>query len=156
VRVFSGHSRGDSAHRSLWRGVKKAKMEVQRIAGEREHIAQLAAAENSDDHLRFPFLRPEPVMKILAGSGTASTFLVCEARNFRSDSRMAGYLLPSAAAASRAALIAPAFPMASEPTGIPAGICAMESKESSPFNAFDSTGTPKTGSTVFDAVIPGK
>lgn len=32
----------------------------------------------------------------------------------------------------------------------------MESNESSPLRALDSTGTPKTGSIVFDAVMPGR
>jgi len=35
-------------------------------------------------------------------------------------------------AASKAAFVAPAVPMASVPTGTPAGICAMESRESMP------------------------
>ena len=52
--------------------------------------------------------------------------------------------------------MAPALPMASVPTGMPPGICAMESSESSPLRAFDSTGTPRTGRTVFEAVMPGK
>jgi len=34
--------------------------------------------------------------------------------------------------------------------GMPAGICAMERSESRPFKAFDSTGTPRTGRTVFE------
>ena len=42
------------------------------------------------------------------------------------------------------------------PTGIPAGIWTMESSESIPESAFDSTGTPITGSEVLAAVIPGR
>jgi hypothetical protein len=60
------------------------------------------------------------------------------------------------AAASNAELIAPDLPTARVPTGMPPGICAMESKESSPWSALDSTGTPNTGNTVFEAVIPGR
>ena len=60
------------------------------------------------------------------------------------------------AAASSAALTAPARPMASVPTGTPAGIWTMESSESSPFSVRDSTGTPSTGSGVFAAVMPGR
>ena len=41
--------------------------------------------------------------------------------------------------------MAPAFPMANVPTGMPPGICAMERSESSPLSTFDSTGTPSTG-----------
>src|SRR5437016_10198846 len=50
-------------------------------------------------------------------------------------------LFRSIAAASKAALIAPALPIASVPTGMPPGICAMESSESRPLRIFDSTGT---------------
>ena len=39
-------------------------------------------------------------------------------------------------------------PIASVPTGTPPGICTIDSSESIPFRAFDSTGTPKTGRQV--------
>ena len=58
--------------------------------------------------------------------------------------------------ASSAAFFAPGSPMASEPTGTPAGICAMERSESSPFSARLSTGTPSTGSVVNAAAMPGR
>ena len=74
----------------------------------------------------------------------------------RSASRIAGCLAPRIAAASSAALIAPARPIASVPTGTPAGICTIESSESTPLSAADSTGTPSTGRSVFAAVIPGR
>src|SRR5713101_35417 len=48
------------------------------------------------------------------------------------------------------------LPMASVPTGTPLGICAIERSESRPLRAFDSTGTPRTGRTVFEAVMPGR
>ena len=60
------------------------------------------------------------------------------------------------AAANKAALIAPALPIASVPTGTPPGICTIESKESIPCKDFDSIGTPRTGSTVFAAVTPAR
>ena len=59
-------------------------------------------------------------------------------------------------AASRPAFFAPGTPIASVPTATPAGICAMERSESIPLSAFDSTGTPSTGSHVCAAIIPGK
>jgi hypothetical protein len=59
-------------------------------------------------------------------------------------------------AASSAALRAPASPIATAATGTPVGICTIESSESRPLSAFDSTGTPITGSVVFAAVIPGR
>src|SRR2546426_1061974 len=60
------------------------------------------------------------------------------------------------AVARRAAFTAPARPMASVPTGIPAGIWTIERRESTPLRAFDSTGTPRTGSAVLAAVMPGR
>ena len=52
--------------------------------------------------------------------------------------------------------MAPALPIASVPTGIPAGICTIEYSESTPASVLDSTGTPSTGSSVSDAVMPGR
>lgn len=53
-------------------------------------------------------------------------------------------------------MTAPALPMARVPTGMPAGIWAIGSRESMPFNALDCTGTPSTGSTVLAAAMPGR
>ena len=58
--------------------------------------------------------------------------------------------------ASRAALIAPARPIANVPTGMPAGICTIESNESIPFSACDWIGTPSTGKCVRAANMPGR
>src|SRR4051794_35755979 len=91
-----------------------------------------------------------------AGSGASSTDCVCAARNTASRSRTPGSERARIAAASRAALTAPARPIASVPTGIPAGICTIESSESIPLSVFDSTGTPRTGRAVFAAAIPGR
>ncbi len=55
--------------------------------------------------------------------------------------------------ASRPALRA--LPTATVATGMPAGICTIESSESSPSRCLSGTGTPMTGSGVMDAVIPG-
>src|SRR5258708_9575835 len=156
IRIFGSDTRRDAAYRSLRRWIEKTKMEIQRVSGEREHVAQLAAAENSDGQLRFPFLFLDKEARDLAGSRTARTFLVCEERNFLRASRIFGYLLPSEAAARSAALTAPALPIASGPTGMPPGIWAMERRESRPLSVLDSTGTPKTGTSVLEAVIPGK
>ena len=59
-------------------------------------------------------------------------------------------------AASNPALVAPSSPIARVPTGIPFGICAIDSKLSNPFNFLLSIGTPKTGTLVKAAIIPGK
>ena len=60
------------------------------------------------------------------------------------------------ATASSPALVAPALPIASVPTGTPPGICTIDSSESSPCSAALCTGTPSTGSTVCAATMPGR
>src|SRR5438876_734139 len=82
------------------------------------HAAELAAAQHADPHVSS------------RGSGWSSTRCVCARRYSCSASRMSGYLFARIAAASSAALIAPERPIASVPTGTPAGICTMESSES--------------------------
>src|SRR5680860_1563256 len=46
--------------------------------------------------------------------------------------------------------------IAQMPTGTPAGIWAMDRRLSSPFSALLSMGTPSTGSSVIEAVMPGR
>jgi hypothetical protein len=53
-------------------------------------------------------------------------------------------------------LIAPGLPIASVPTGMPPGICMIESSESLPSSAWVFIGTPNTGSGVIAAAMPGK
>ena len=60
------------------------------------------------------------------------------------------------AAAKSAAFFAPDAPMENVATGIPPGICTMESNESIPFSAPAGTGTPSTGTAVCAASMPGK
>src|SRR3954447_21452446 len=145
-------------------------MQAQRIARQSQHVSELPTAQNPDRHAGFLFKFAGPGFDLAelgllkanefpcaaAGSGLASTRSVCASRNFRSASRISGCFAPRIAAARSAELIAPALPIASVPTGTPPGICAIDSSESSPFNVFDSTGTPSTGRTVFDEVIPGR
>ena len=56
----------------------------------------------------------------------------------------------------RAAAVAPFLPMGKVATGIPAGIWAMERRESSPRRDLLATGTPKTGRGVRAAAMPGR
>src|SRR5229473_176669 len=58
--------------------------------------------------------------------------------------------------ANRAALVAPGFPIAKVPTGIPAGICTVDNNESNPFRASLFIGTPSTGSVVCAAITPAR
>src|SRR5882762_6722768 len=153
IVVVRGNALGNAANGSFRRRIKKTEVQTQRVARQGEHIAQLTSAEDADGHARLPFLFADESAE---GSGWASTRPVCSARNLRTASRMAGCFAPRMAAARSAALTAPDLPMARAPTGMPLGICAMERSESRPLRAFDSTGTPRTGRTVFDAVIPGR
>src|SRR5258708_28401863 len=108
----------------------------------REHVSELPAAENTDGHARVPFFSGAVVVAIPSaragafGSGLARTRSVCALRNFLYASRTSGCFAPRIAAASKAALIAPALPIASVPTGTPPGIWALASKESRPFRGF--------------------
>ena len=52
--------------------------------------------------------------------------------------------------------MAPAWPIASVPTGTPAGICTIDASESMPLRWRDGIGTPSTGSSVFAAAMPGR
>src|SRR5204863_2654997 len=154
IGVFGGDALGNAAHGGFGRGIEKTEMQAKGIARESEHVAELSTAEDADGHARLPFFFAGG--GAMEGSGLARTRPVCSVRSFRKASRMAGYFAPRMAAARSAALTAPDLPMASVPTGTPLGICAMERSESRPLRAFDSTGTPRTGRTVFDAVIPGR
>ena len=111
----------------------------ERVARQRQHPAELAAA---DDRRRVSRALPARVRVVRARSR------VCVARNARSRSRYAVVGSATIAAASSAAFTAPARPIASVPTGTPAGICTIDSSESIPFSACDSTGTPSTGRCV--------
>src|SRR4029450_7116509 len=88
--------------------------------------------------------------------GRLATDLVCCARQLSSRLAVLASDSASTAAASSAALIAPALPMARVPTGMPPGICMIDRSESLPSKAWVFIGTPKTGRGVIDAVIPGR
>ena len=79
-------------------------------------------------------------------SGVWATAAVWRARHAASAVAIDSSFSARIAAASRAALIAPARPIASVPTGTPPGIWTIESRLSSPLSARLSIGTPSTGS----------
>ncbi len=58
--------------------------------------------------------------------------------------------------AKSAAFAAPASPIAKVATGMPRGICTVESSESRPFRCFEGIGTPSTGSVVCAATTPAR
>src|SRR5882672_4826365 len=60
------------------------------------------------------------------------------------------------ATANSAALAAPASPIAKVATGMPLGICTVESSESRPCRCLEAIGTPSTGSVVCAATTPAR
>src|SRR4051812_3452298 len=88
--------------------------------------------------------------------GVSSTALVCLRR--KSSSLAASALSSSASSetANNAALAAPASPMAKVATGMPFGICTVESNESRPCRCLEGIGTPSTGSVVCAATTPAR
>src|SRR5262249_20706817 len=121
---------------------------------ERQHVPELPPAQDADRAVG-----PErPGCGHAAGSwvGRSATASVWRWRQASSRAAKASSARDKTPAASRAALMAPARPIASVPTGTPGGICTMEKSESTPAGAFNSTGTPNTGSVVRAAVIPGR
>src|SRR5687767_11930164 len=82
-------------------------------------------------------------------SGAAlSTASVCFERKSDSFLLRLGSDKARSATANNAALAAPASPMAKVATGMPFGICTVESSESSPCRCFEGIGTPRTGNVV--------
>ena len=75
-------------------------------------------------------------------------------RSRRAPSRAPASVVDRMRAASRPALRAP--PIETVATGMPAGICTIESSESRPSSCASGTGTPMTGSVVTEASMPGR
>src|SRR5690606_5213059 len=119
------------------RRIEEGETHAQRRTRQGQHAAQLAATDDTDLHSSGPCQE--------RGSGFSSTVSVCSVRNCLSAAWNCGCWWPRMLAASSAALTAPALPMARVATGIPAGICTMDSSESTPESTADCTGTPSTG-----------
>ena len=86
----------------------------------------------------------------------ARAALFWRTRNAVSARASRASLRASMAMANRAALAAPASPMAKVATGTPRGICTMEYRESCPARWREGTGTPSTGTMVLAASMPGR
>src|SRR5262249_12494493 len=121
--------------------------------GKRQHAAKLSAAEDADRRLGLEHRRRCGHAMSFGATGTPA---VCAARHASSRRASVASLSASTLAASSAAVIAPAWPIASVPTGTPGGICTIEYSESCPDSALDSIGTPNTGRLVSEAVMPGR
>src|SRR6185312_9950109 len=150
--LAEGDAGGDLRGRAVLLGREDVAAIAQTGRRQRRHAAELAAADDADRRVRSQG-------KNHAGSGwsvgVSGTRSVCAARKASSRSASAGSVIARIAAASRAAFTAPARPIAKVPTGMPAGICTMESRLSKPLSCWDATGTPSTGSAVQAAHMPG-
>ena len=127
-------------------------MDLQAIArcGERQHAPELTCRRGCRACRRARSRRSSLV------EGLSATESVWRRRQASSRSARSVSVNASTAAARSAALTAPARPIASVPTGIPAGIWTIDNRLSCPDSALDSTGTPNTGSGVIAAVMPGR
>src|ERR1043166_3773513 len=94
--------------------------------GHRRHAPELPSAENADRAAGRQHQRD---------SGLSATASVCDRRQLSSAAATAGSLSAKIAAANKAALTAPAWPMAKVATGMPAGICTIERRLSPPGQA---------------------
>src|SRR6516225_10437378 len=119
-------------------------LEAEPSRGQRQHAAKLAAAENANGGLGLERLPRQRRFAHAPSFGCSGTAEVWRCRQASSRLASVGSLSAKTLAASSAALMAPAWPMASVPTGTPGGICTIERSESWPDSAFDSTGTPNT------------
>src|SRR5215468_2016094 len=159
--VVIGGDGGDRRHlrrrRVMLRG-EHMRAEAQPRRRQRRHAAELAAPEDADGGTGREALTLVRAHALPSGmaAGLLATAAVRAARQASSARAILASLNASTAVASSAALMAPGSPIASVPTGTPAGIWAMERRLSRPLSALLSTGTPKTGSGVSEATMPGR
>ena len=88
--------------------------------------------------------------------GVLGAHLLARGRPGSAPSRRAASRRSSRGCAPRAGRRCVALPTATVATGMPAGICTIDSSESRPSSCASGTGTPITGSGVIDAVMPGR
>src|SRR5580698_11451473 len=83
---------------------------------------------------RIDYDAPRVILSFRDFSSTLLTRVSLRLSNFLAKDSLAS---PRICAARIPALVAPAFPMATVATGIPAGICTVASRESIPLSAVD-------------------
>ena len=140
---------GDLAGGRVGVGRKGVDAIAHAAGGDGEHAAELSAAEDADGGAGEDWVPPRV-------SCPSRTLAVCFSRKGAEFFAQVGPGVGEDRDGERAALVAPALPMASVPTGTPAGIWTMESRESMPLRALLSMGTPSTGRMVWAAVMPGR
>src|SRR5690606_1061634 len=128
------------------------------LCGMRKHAAELAAAHYAQPGFRLGGRKERSKFFIVAHAGKFIACAACvwRARNSCRRAASASSVPASMAIAVSAALAAPASPIANVETGMPLGICTIDSSESSPRRYLEGTGTPSTGTIVFAATMPGR
>ena len=137
-------------------GVEHDDAVAQALRGHAEHAAELAAAEQAEPSAGRNRSPSRSRVRWPAARASRVRVAVCLARNAASLRATTGSVPAMIATANSPALAAPASPIANVATGMPFGICTIDSSESSPRRYFDGTGTPSTGTMVFAAIMPGK
>src|SRR3954466_2301639 len=159
---FGSRHRGAGAA-GFWR--EDMRLVPQSSRSQRRHPAKLAAAEHADSAAggdgadgiaAHRLISTEAISTGAISTGAFATAAVWRERHSSSAPARTGSFSASTAAASSAALMAPGLPMASVPTGMPPGIWTIDSRLSIPLREWLSIGTPKTGSGVMAAAMPGR
>ena len=112
-------------------GREDVTLEPEPRRGQRQHAAELAAAEDADRRAGIEHRRRITLTRRNPWAASA-TPAVCAARHASRRCASAASRNARTLAASSAALMAPASPMASVPTGTPAGICTIERASPAP------------------------
>ena len=149
-RVVVGAGRsvgGDALGRRVGLGVQHRDVEAEPGRRHRQHAAQAGRRPGCRSRRPAragiaPSLNPRPSRGTAVGLAPRRTRPAARRAPASDSARIR--------AAIRPALRAPASPTASVPTGTPAGICAIDSRESRPSSVLLRTGTPSTGRSVSD------
>ena len=121
-----------------------------RRAGHGQHAAELAAAQDADGGAGRQ-------RRAQASSSTASGMASVWRRAIGGDADAeAGIVQGEDLRRQQSGVGGAGLADRQVPTGTPAGIWTMESRLSRPLSAWLSIGTPSTGSSVIEAVMPGR
>src|SRR5271166_1459793 len=122
--VGDGRPVHDIEGRRIAIGCEDMTLEAEPRRCQRQHSPKLPAAKDADRGSGLESAHEH--VHALESLGTSATSAVWRSRQASRRLSSAGSLSANTLAASSAALIAPACPMASVPTGMPGGICTIE------------------------------
>ena len=129
---------------------------AQALRGHAEHAAELAAAQEPEPGAGQRSWSRSGLAPVRAARASRAPSRSASRGTRRASSRRPDRSRRASRRRTSPALAAPASPIANVATGMPFGICTIESSESSPRRYFDGTGTPSTGTVVFAASMPGR